>query len=230
MAIFTHTPTPEEKARKLEGEAQTVMQRIGVLRAQISQLQNEEKQVLGEYDAAKQRVEALQHRREEVEDMKHQAELLEADIKARQEKQVSLQESLEQLKEEKRTLVAKIAMLRSQVSNEEKEVDTDKAELARLQKIIDENAERKQKIVQDLEFSKNSKSELAALEEQYKQIAEGIPLLRKQYEQTQKLVEGMRENTDPIAQGILEIWGRLPADVLDKRLIIPPRTPSQQGQ
>ncbi len=230
MAIFSHTPTPEEKARKLEGEAQTAIQRIGALRAQISQLQNEEKQVMGEYDAAKERVEALRHRREEVDDMKHQAELLEADIKARQEKQANLQESIDQLREEKRTLVAKIAMLRSQVSNEEKEVDADKAELARLQKIIDENAERKQKILQDLEFSKNSESELAALEEQYKQIAEGIPLLRKQYEQTQKLVEGMRNNTEPIAQGILEIWGRLPADVLDKRLIIPPRTPSQQGQ
>ncbi len=230
MADLTHIPTPEEKARKLEGEAQTAMQRIGALRAQLSQLQNEEKQVLVEYNATKERVEALQHRREEVEDMKHQAELLEADIKARQEKQVNLQESLEQLREEKRTLVAKIATFRSQVSNEEKEVEADKAELARLQKIIDENAERKQKILQDLEFSKKSESELAALEEQYKQIAENIPLLRKQYEQTQKLVEGMKNNTEPIAQGILEIWGKLPADVLDKRLIIPPRTPSQQGK
>ncbi|MBR4222333.1 MAG: hypothetical protein IKR81_14320 [Victivallales bacterium] len=225
MAFFSHSPTPEERAQKLEGEAQSAIQRIGGLRAQLSQLQNEEKQVISEYEAAKERVEALQHRREEVEAMKHQAESLEADIKARQEKQSALEESLTKVKEEKRVLIAKIAELRAQVSNEEKQVEAEKVELARLEGVIAENAERKQKILQDLEFFKNSESELAALEEQYKQIAESIPLLRKQYEQTQKLVEGMRNNTDPVAQGIQEIWGRLPADVLDKRLIIPPRNP-----
>ena len=229
MAFFSHSPTPEEKAQKLEGEAQSAIQRIGALRAQISQLQNEEKLVQGEFDATKERVAALQHRRDEVEEMKRQAETLEADIKSRQEKLAALEGSLSTVREERRVLVARIAELRAQVSNEEKQVEADKAELTRLEGHIAENAERKQKILQDIEFSKNSESELAALEEQYKQIAESIPLMRKQYEQTRMLVEGMRTNTDPIAQAILEIWGKLPADVLDKRLIIPPRNPVQQG-
>ena len=229
MAIFSHTPTPEEKVKKLENDAQTAMQRIGMLRAEISKLANEEKQVQAEYDAVKLRTAFLQKRSEELSKMKQEEDSLTADIRMREEKQKDLQAHLTQLQDERKSYVAQIATLRSQVSNESKGAEQDKLEVARLEKILADNAARKEKIVADTEFCKTSQAELLQLEEQYKQIAENIPLMRKQYELTRRLVEEMRGNTDPVAKSILEIWQKLPDDVLDKRLIINQR-PSARGK
>ncbi len=223
MGIFSHDQTPDNKVRNLEHDAQTIMQRIGTLRAQISKLTSEEKQLQTDYDAAKQRAASFQKRREELESMKQEQERLAADLQQRGEKQKELTEELAKLQEQRRTFISRIATLRSQVANEENDARKDKAKLEELEKILGENAARKKKILDDIEFSQKSGAELAELEKQYKQIAETIPLMRKKYEQTRLLVEEMKKNTEPVARAVQEIWAALPQDVLDKRLVIPPR-------
>lgn len=222
-------PQKDDKVANLENEVQTRIQRIGALRARISSLTSEEKQLQTEYDAVAGRITSLRKRAEELAQMKLQETALAADVKNREEKQRTLESELAALQEARRTAVARIASLRAQVSNEESGAEKEKAEAARLEKILSDNAARKEKIRTDTEFCRRSETELAALEEQYKQIAENMPLLRKKYEQTKRLVEEMRANSDPVAQSILEIWSKLPPDVLDKRLVVPSRTNPEKG-
>lgn len=217
----------DDTIEKLEKEITEKRCLIGSLRAQVSKAITEEKKIQAEYDEITSRVASLEKRREELVQLKKQESVLTEDIREREEKKHSLEANLAELQEKRQPLLARVALLRAQFSNEESAAEKDKAEVARLEKILSENAARKEKILQDIEFQQKSEIELKVLEDQYAQIAESIPLLRKEYEQTRLLVEEMKNNTNPIAESILAIWSKLPPDVLDKRLIFISRTANE---
>lgn len=210
----------DQKIADLENEAQKKMQLIGSLRAQISQLKNDEQEVQKEWEQLQPRLAALRARKEQIARLKEEETILTKDCQLRCDNLEKLKKNLSTLQQTRHDLAPQIAQLRASVSNEEECAKNDIAELSRLEKIHEAQEARKQKILADLEFTKKSDTEIKELEEKYKTISEQIPQLRKKYEQTKQLVKEMEKNSDPIAQAVLAIWQKLPPDVLDKRLTV----------
>jgi chromosome segregation ATPase len=204
----------------LENEAQMRIKRIGELRAQISNLKRDEEKVQSEFNDVRVRIAAHRKRREELSQLKEEEASLSRDIKQREEKQSTLITELERLQEMRRQLTSQIALLRSRVTDEEAEAEKDKEELKRLERILADNEARTKTILDDTEFLNNADEELATLEKKYQEIVESIPLARKKYEETKRLVDEMEKNVNPVSQIIMDIWKKLPPDVLD-RLILP---------
>lgn len=210
----------DDKVTNLENDAQERIRRIGSLRAQIVRLASEEKEIRLEYDETEIRRTSLRKRRDELARMKEEEAALNKDVRQREEKQSELIAELERLREIRGRLIPEVARLRANLSNEESGVKNDLEESARLEKALAEKVARKKKIIEDTEFFRQAEEELSQLEEQYKQIAERIPLTRKKYEQTKQIVEAMGKNIDPISRSIMDIWQQLPPDVLDKKLVV----------
>jgi hypothetical protein len=54
-------------------------------------------------------------------------------------------------------------------------------------------------------------------------MAERAQSIKRQHEVTRKLVEEIENNVNPISQAIMDIWQKLPPDVLDRQLAVPPK-------
>ena len=113
----------------------------------------------------------------------------------------------------------------NKIENEETETRKNAEEVSRLEAILNDNEARKKKIQENIETLTKDEDELEALEETYKEITEHVPFTRKKYEQTKQLVEELEKNVNPISQAIMDIWQKLPPDVLDKHLVL--RQPTQ---
>ena len=217
----------DDRVTTLENDAQERIKRIAGLRAQISNLTNEERKLQSEYDAVNQRVADLRNRTGNLPQLKEEETTLLREIKEREERQSALGADLEPLRETRRQLVQQISKLRAEVSNEESGAKKEREELARLEQILADNSakrkeiENKTKTLQAAEESlKKEEDELNVLEEKNKELIERIPLTKKKYEETKQLVEELEKNTVPINQAIMNIWQQLPPDALD-RLVIP---------
>ena len=215
----------DDKVANLENEAQERIKRVAELRAQISNLKTEEAKAQSEYDAVNARVTALRKRKDELTQLKTEEATLLKDVKLKEEKQSALIAELERIQETRRQLTTQIAPLRSQVANEEVGAKKDMEEAARLGKILADNAARKKTIQTDTEFVKKAEEELQTMEKDYNEIVERIPLTRKKHEETKQLVTELEKNIKPINQSILDIWKKLPDDVLDQ--LVSPQMPRQ---
>lgn len=211
----------DDKITNLEDEAQERIKRIGGLRAQISNLIREEKRMQLEYDEFQSRLAFLRQRSQELSQLKEEEATLNRDIKQQEKNHSTLIVELNRLQEIRLQLMPQIAKLRSKVEDEETETKKNVEEVSRLEKILNDNKARKEKIQENVKTLTKDEDELKALEETHTEITEHIPFTRKKYEQTKQLVEELEMRVNPISQAIMDIWQKLPPDVLDRQLVLP---------